>query len=338
MDGSKPRILFLDDDANHLAGIRRSLRSRAPQWDMAFMEHGETALQRHCSLPFDVVVVDMLMPGVCGQELVAQFNQSCSPPACIVLTGMSDLHEVSRLFNSCDVFRFFTKPARREELVESIEIALDAHRNRTHQVAVESLVNTTVLERDILDSLSRGVLVVDENMRPLYMNQSATALIAQRRGLAIDARGVLKASSRTQTQQLHTLVDRVIQATPHCDENMHALTLEVDTQHAPLMLVAMPSYTAASSNHNCAVLFISGFGAVQSQSPGPDIIASMLGITHTEARLVEKLSQGINLEAAAQEMGVTLSSARTYIKRIQKKTGTSRQLDLIRMVLEIPLP
>jgi len=336
MDGSKPRVLFVDDDSNLLTGLKRTLRSRAAQWSLEFVEHGEEALQRHRSRPYQVVVTDMLMPGMSGLELVQALNQSPSPPACIVLTGMSDLHAASQLINTCDVFRFYTKPCARDELVEGIQAALEVSMVETQEKPVGKAepVPAAILEREVLDSLSRGVVVVDDNFRPIYMNQPATAFVAQSRGLSVDTQGVLRAGNRPDTHRLH----EVLAAVMADDAEMQALTLTSDPLRTPLMLVAARTTTEFDSSHNYAMLFLSGCGAVRSSAPSPDMIAVMLGVTYTEARLIEKLSMGQNLEHAAEEMGVTLSSARTYLKRVQKKTGTSRQVDLIRMVFDIPLP
>ena len=56
-------------------------------------------------------------------------------------------------------------------------------------------------------------------------------------------------------------------------------------------------------------------------------------LTRTEARLVIALAQGERLEGAAQTLGVTLGTGRTYLKRVFHKMGVSRQVDLMRLVL-----
>ena len=48
------------------------------------------------------------------------------------------------------------------------------------------------------------------------------------------------------------------------------------------------------------------------------------------------LALGDRLEAAAGRCGVTVSTARTYLKQVFAKTETSRQSELIRLVLTSP--
>jgi DNA-binding CsgD family transcriptional regulator len=56
-------------------------------------------------------------------------------------------------------------------------------------------------------------------------------------------------------------------------------------------------------------------------------------LTAVEARLATRLSQGQSVEEAAAEMGVTVNTARAYLKRIYSKIGVRRQSDLIRRLL-----
>jgi DNA-binding CsgD family transcriptional regulator len=52
-----------------------------------------------------------------------------------------------------------------------------------------------------------------------------------------------------------------------------------------------------------------------------------------EARLASWLSQGKSVEEAAAAMGITVNTARAYLKRIYGKTGVRRQPELIRLLL-----
>lgn len=62
-------------------------------------------------------------------------------------------------------------------------------------------------------------------------------------------------------------------------------------------------------------------------------LAEMFRLTGSEARLALALGRGHTLAEAAQLMGITLQTARTYSKRIFQKTGTRRQAELVRVLL-----
>ncbi|MEM6330544.1 MAG: response regulator [Planctomycetota bacterium] len=88
------RVLFVDDEPNVLAGLRRMLRNRRAEWDMAFAEGGDAALAMMHEQPFDVVVSDMRMPGMDGAELLGRVQAGWPDTVRLVLSGQSD-HELT---------------------------------------------------------------------------------------------------------------------------------------------------------------------------------------------------------------------------------------------------
>jgi DNA-binding CsgD family transcriptional regulator len=64
-----------------------------------------------------------------------------------------------------------------------------------------------------------------------------------------------------------------------------------------------------------------------------DQLMALLGLTRTEAGLAVQLAQGRTLVEAAQALGLTEQTVRTYSKQIFAKTGTRRQVDLVRLIL-----
>ncbi|MEJ2406865.1 MAG: DNA-binding response regulator [Candidatus Thiodiazotropha sp.] len=67
--------------------------------------------------------------------------------------------------------------------------------------------------------------------------------------------------------------------------------------------------------------------------PSQDTLRRRYDLTYSEALLAHKLVLGKSLEVASIEMGITLSSSRTYLKRIFSKTGTNRQAELVSQLL-----
>ncbi len=62
----------------------------------------------------------------------------------------------------------------------------------------------------------------------------------------------------------------------------------------------------------------------------------LYGLTRAESRLAAKLAQGRSLDEAAAMLNITTQTARGYIKRILGKTGTKRQVELVRLLLLSP--
>jgi DNA-binding CsgD family transcriptional regulator len=71
-------------------------------------------------------------------------------------------------------------------------------------------------------------------------------------------------------------------------------------------------------------------------SPTPaDLLQKLFQLTLTEIALLSHLEQEIPLPAAAGIMGISFETARSHLKRIFSKTGTSRQTDLLMLIRRV---
>ena len=67
-----------------------------------------------------------------------------------------------------------------------------------------------------------------------------------------------------------------------------------------------------------------------------EAVQHLFGLSPAEANLTVSIARGDRLEEAADANGLTISSARTYLKRVFAKTGASRQSDLVKLILTSP--
>jgi pimeloyl-ACP methyl ester carboxylesterase/DNA-binding CsgD family transcriptional regulator len=80
-----------------------------------------------------------------------------------------------------------------------------------------------------------------------------------------------------------------------------------------------------------AIVFLSSRDLRQA----PEIAQQGLGLTAAEGRLTAKLKQGLALNDAAAELGISAHTARTQLKSIFAKTGVRRQSELVGMLTEL---
>lgn len=101
-------ILFVDDEANVLSGLRRSLHGYRDRWDMTFALGGHEAIEKMRHQSFDAVISDMKMPGCDGVE-VLQAAKELTPEALrSVLSGQSDRGQTHRVLGTAH--QFVSKP------------------------------------------------------------------------------------------------------------------------------------------------------------------------------------------------------------------------------------
>jgi response regulator RpfG family c-di-GMP phosphodiesterase len=137
------KILFVDDDENILTSMRRSLGDR---YDLRTAVSPVWAVQRlERDGPFAVVVADLRMPEMDGNELLAEVAEHYPDTVRVMLTGHADLEAAMEAVNRGRVFRFLTKPCLPSDLAHTLDAALEQHR----------LVRA---ERELLQGTLRGTI------------------------------------------------------------------------------------------------------------------------------------------------------------------------------------
>jgi len=116
------RILFVDDEARVLSGLRRQLFGKRSEWDMHFVESGPAALEDLARTPADAVVSDMRMPGMDGAQLLAEVSLRHPRTVRLVLSGHADPDRV-QVARSC-AHRYLHKPCPPELLQAEVGRAL----------------------------------------------------------------------------------------------------------------------------------------------------------------------------------------------------------------------
>lgn len=119
-----PRIMFVDDEIEVLEGIRRNLRVVRKEWDLDFVTSAEHALQKMATEPADVVVTDMRMTAMQGDELIDNLLTSYPATVPIVLSGYADPSIMGKL-GEIGV-RLLAKPCNVETLITTIRESLNA--------------------------------------------------------------------------------------------------------------------------------------------------------------------------------------------------------------------
>lgn len=332
----KPRVLFVDDEPKVLNGLRRALKKHAGAWAMAFQPSPEQALRDYASAPCDIVVTDMAMPNLNGIAMVMEMRKLGHATNFIILTGTADLNVAVDAINRADVFRFFTKPCAVEGLAEGIAAGLEDLRLRNPSAAradgefAEAAGLSSAIGLAALNRLALGVIVVTADGRVVMANKSAGALIAARDGLLMSSGGTLRASSAKDTDDLERHIKAACAGTTGDDTT--GLAIDREAAKRPLIALVLPLQDGAGAGR--AVIFVAD--TENQPLPTPDAIARMFGVSRAESRLIHALVGGARLEEAAEQCGVTSSTARSYLKQVFEKTNTRRQAELIKLVLTSP--
>jgi CheY-like chemotaxis protein len=125
------KILVVDDDRSTRHLIRLQLRSAGYSVETA--GDGASALARLGRKPFDLVLLDIWMPGMDGLEVMAKLREKPSPPKVIVMTVDDAPETVLRALRE-HACRYLTKPVEPSELIGMISEVLEAGPERPIEV------------------------------------------------------------------------------------------------------------------------------------------------------------------------------------------------------------
>ena len=122
---AKPKILIVDDEA----GIRESLASilRDEHYDVDAVGSAEEALERIAADDFDVVLLDVWLPGMDGMEALSRIQSFARPPAVIMISGHGTIETAVRA-TKLGAFDFIEKPLSLEKVIVLVRNAIQQRR------------------------------------------------------------------------------------------------------------------------------------------------------------------------------------------------------------------
>ncbi len=115
------RILAVDDETVVLGAVKKALRKIDCSMDTA--ETAETALKLLSEWSYDLVITDLLMPGMDGLELIQHMRKERYSAQVIVITGYPTIQSALKA-RRLGAFEYVTKPFTRQELVSVVVRAL----------------------------------------------------------------------------------------------------------------------------------------------------------------------------------------------------------------------
>ncbi|MBX2847772.1 MAG: response regulator [Acidiferrobacterales bacterium] len=113
----KYRVLFVDDEPRVTSALKAIFRR---EYEVAIANSGAEALEVLAKQQFDVIVSDQRMPGMLGNELLAEVFKLYPQTMRILLTGFMDKQAIVDSINDGEVYRFINKPWRNDEMREVV--------------------------------------------------------------------------------------------------------------------------------------------------------------------------------------------------------------------------
>jgi DNA-binding response OmpR family regulator len=120
------RVLVVDDEEDFLKALVTRLELRG--MDVRGVTSGDEALETLAERSFDVVVLDIKMPGMDGIDVLRAIRREHTGTAVLVLTGHAS-QELSEEGRSLGAFDYLIKPVKLEKILERIAAAAGGDAN-----------------------------------------------------------------------------------------------------------------------------------------------------------------------------------------------------------------
>ena len=187
-----------------------------------------------------------------------------------------------------------------------------------------------------LDQSETAIFLLDGRGRLLKLNATGDRLIAKGNVLCLRD-GLLRPRLKEDRSEFDRLVGLTCATGAGRALSPGGVMLLHRPVGRPLHCKLTPFYSDKSffEVSPSAILFVND-PASQPASRG-EVLRLLYGLTPSEAQLADLLLAGETVATAAEKRHITEESARTQLKTILRQTGTNRQAELIRLMLNIPV-
>src|SRR5262245_2171736 len=187
---------------------------------------------------------------------------------------------------------------------------------------------------DSIDRFPTGVTLLDARGHLLLANRGARQIFGQDDGIALEGTTV-RAASANDDAALRRAIGRAVEAAV-AGRLIESAVLSVGRRsgrrpYAVMVGPLRPHTGDPTAADAVVVLYVADLE--QGVLHRREALRELYGLTEAETQLVELLCQGSTLDEAADARGVTMNTARSQLKQVFAKTHTSRQSELVRLVI-----
>ena len=148
------KILVVDDEKLLVKGIKFNLENDG--YEVAAAYDGEEAVELAKTGNFDLIILDLMLPGIDGFEICRRIREKKNIPVLMVSAKKEDIDKIRGLGMGAD--DYITKPFSPSELVARV---------KAHLARYERLIGSAVRSNEIIEI--RG-LKIDKTARRVYVN------------------------------------------------------------------------------------------------------------------------------------------------------------------------
>lgn len=209
---SPEKILVIDDETGIREGTKRALTAQGYEVDAA--ENGEQGLELIKKNSYDLILLDVMMPGISGIELIEKIHQVDPETVCVIITGYATVEMAVRAIKE-GAYDFLTKPFTVDDLLIVVNQGLERRRlsiEAKRLQDIEQQAKKLAEEKARLEELDRGKmqfirLVTHELQAPIAVIYTYLRLILEGYVPEERKREILEKCMRRAEEQMAMIAD-----------------------------------------------------------------------------------------------------------------------------------
>ncbi|MEH6474629.1 MAG: hypothetical protein V7727_03020 [Sneathiella sp.] len=324
------KILFVgnkDGDAQQLNWLISNIKK--PAMELMHVPEAEAVLNQRSAADATVILLDADGTGDKEYETLKALRATFPTIPVVLLTDNEDETGQFAIRNGAQDYLLrdqLTATALSRSLVSAIERQQGQQQSAETAPLLESA--TAVLNR-----LPMGVILVTATSQVLFYNGKAKLFLDREDGLILDKNRICRATIQSENKQLAELLSNALSPSSESkNEGDFAMSVTRNESDTPLTVMVAPIGTGVAGKG--AVLFVSD--PVEPVELSIDAICNLYSLTPAEGRLALGLTNGFKLDDLAEEWGVSMHTVRSQLRQIFRKTDTSRQSELVKLILTGP--
>ncbi len=219
------------------------------------------------------------------------------------------------------------------EILPHLRRALNIHSEFTHlRLKQDALLKG-------LDRLVIGLILYDHHAKPVYINPTAKAIIKGHPALQLQD-GELMLTNPDDDKNLHrTIIDTAEIDPDDSWKQSVAIGITHPDVEAPLPLLVTPMHAhliTSDLDYEGAKVAVFLSDPNLQQPISIDSLVSVYSLTPSEAQVAISLANGHSIDEIANQSHHSTHTIRSQLKSVFRKTGVSRQSELIKLLLTGP--
>ncbi|MBA2779939.1 response regulator [Billgrantia kenyensis] len=341
-----PALILCAEDHHEL---RRDICEELREAGYAVVEaaDGEECLEQIRAVSPDLILCDINMPSRNGYEILQEIRSKRPDLADTPIVFLTALCEPSDIVDGkrSGADDYLVKPVDFDLMLATIDARLrqvermrlkarteiSELRQAMTDLRQEASSQAFIAATRALDLVAPGIILLNREGQMLFANRTARQLASETEGLELER--PRPAGAAITSPALRKAIRETLGHSQAGGDSVNCLRLARSRQQRDLLVLAcsLAQESASLTQEPAAVILLSD-PERRPQVPC-QVLASLFGLTPTEARIALALAEGLRSEEIAERMSVSPTTVAFHLRNLFQKTDTHRQAELIALVL-----